>query len=107
MNDMYLIPANTKRSQLIFSIFRGIDLMIFAGGAGATLILLMLVTETSLLTTVIKLAPVSVCAFLVMPFPNYHNVLTFITEMYNYYSNRKVYVWRGWCISDVSEDANK
>jgi hypothetical protein len=103
MNEVYIIPANTKRSQLIFSIFRGIDLIIFASGAGLTLLLLMLLTETSLVTTVIKLAPVSVCAFLVMPFPNYHNVLTFITEVYNFYSNRKVYIWRGWCISDDSK----
>lgn len=107
MDGIYIIPANTKRSQLIFSIFRGIDLMIFAGGAGLSLLLLVIVTETTLVSTVIKLAPVSVCAFLVMPFPNYHNVLTFLTEIYNFYSNRRIYIWKGWCMSDGIEEANK
>lgn len=106
MNTPYLIPANSKRSQLIFSMFRGIDLMIFLTGAGISLLFLVFVTDNSLIWTVIKLAPVCICGFLVMPFPNYHNVLTLLTEIYNYYSNRRIYIWRGWCLSDGTEETN-
>ena len=104
MNTPYLIPANSKRSALIFSVFRGVDLLIFSIGVIVSLMLLLLITESNLVWTIIKLAPASVCTFLVMPFPNYHNVLTLITEIYNFYNNRKVYLWRGWCLADVTEE---
>ena len=36
----YLIPANTKRGQLILGIFRPFDLWLFGGGCLVTVILL-------------------------------------------------------------------
>lgn len=104
MNMPYLIPANSKRSELIFSMFRGVDLLIFSIGAIITLMLLVIVTENTFTWTIIKLAPASVCTFLVMPFPNYHNVLVLIQEMYSFYNNRRIYLWRGWCLADVTEE---
>ena len=107
MNTPYLIPANSKRSQLIFSLFRGVDLLIFSIGAGLTLILLLLISESTFNLTILKLAPVAITGFFVMPFPNYHNGLTSLTEIYNYYFvNRRVYLWRGWCLSDGSEETS-
>ena len=38
--DNYLIPANTKRGQLILGIFRPFDLWLFGGGVLVTVILL-------------------------------------------------------------------
>lgn len=102
--DNFIIPANSKRSALILSMFRGIDLIIFLVGAAISLVLLIAITESTMTTTVIKLAPVGIAAFLVMPFPNYHNVLTLLTEIYNYYSNRTVYIWKGWCLSDGTKE---
>lgn len=108
MDVTYLIPANSKRSQLIFSMFRGVDLALFSTGALITLILLLVIPDASFVWTIIKLAPVSICAFLVMPFPNYHNVLTLIVEIYNFYFvNRRNYIWRGWCLSDGEETSTK
>ena len=34
---------------------------------------------------------------LVVPIPNYHNVLVGIGEIISYYSNNRNYKWRGWC----------
>lgn len=107
MDTPYLVLANSKRSQLIFSMFRGVDLLIFGIGAGLTLVLLLAISESTFTLTVIKLAPVAITGFLVMPFPNYHNVLTLLTEMYQFYFvNRRVYLWRGWCLSDGSEETS-
>ena len=39
MNNKYLIPANTKRSMLIFGLFKPIDLIIFLVGVVATIFL--------------------------------------------------------------------
>lgn len=107
MDTPYLIPANSKRSQLIFSVFRGVDLLIFSIGAALTLVLLLAISDSTFTLTIIKLAPATIAGFLVMPFPNYHNVLTLLTEMYNFYCvNRRVYYWRGWCLSDDSEETS-
>lgn len=40
MNN-YLIPANSKKSQLILGFFTPIDLILFGSGVGITLILLL------------------------------------------------------------------
>ena len=76
----YLIPANTKRGQLIFSIFRPIDLIIFAVGLSITLILL-------------AFFPTSDIGLLI-----YHNMLVLLIEMYNFLSSNQKLIWRGWCI---------
>ena len=39
MNGNYLIPANTKRGQLILGFFTPIDLVIFLSGLSITLLL--------------------------------------------------------------------
>lgn len=108
MNDYeereYLIPANSKRSLLIFNIFRPVDLIIFAIGAIITLLLLLTISDNTFKSAIFKLLPLLVSLFLVLPIPNYHNTLVFIREIYQYYNNRRIYLWKGWCISD---DATK
>ena len=101
---MYLIPANSKRGKLIFNVFRPVDLVIFAVGIGLTLILLLVIKTDNLVTVVIKLFPALLSALLVMPVPNYHNVLMFIQDLISFFSNRRIYVWKGWCVLDESEN---
>ncbi|MEG1287667.1 MAG: hypothetical protein RR228_01635 [Bacilli bacterium] len=94
----YLIPANTKKSALIFNMFRPIDLIILGSGAGLTFILLFILKENTALMLIIKLFPLVITALLVTPIQNYHNTLVFITEIYDFYSSRRIYTWKGWCV---------
>lgn len=98
MNNMYLIPSNSKKSQLILGVFRLVDTYILGAGAILTLVLLFVLPGTTLIILVLKLAPLVICASLVLPIPNYHNTIVFIREIYSFYSNRRVYLWKGWCV---------
>lgn len=99
--NQYLIPANTKQGQLIFGVFRPVDLILLASGIAVTLIMMLIVPLTSAVTTVIVLAPGLICAGLVLPVPHYHNVLVVITEFFVFLTSRQKYIWKGWCaISD-------
>lgn len=99
MNN-YLIPANSKKSQLILGFFRGIDLILFGSGVGITLILLLTIQSANMRVMMLILAPALITGFLVMPVPNYHNVLQFIVNLYTYFSERRRYYWKGWCYQD-------
>ena len=98
MNEDYLIPANSKRSRLIFGLFTIFDLIMFGFGLAITLFLLMVVPLSSTFITIVVLAPALVTGFLVMPVPNYHNVLTFLHEVFHFYTERRQFEWEGWCI---------
>ena len=100
MYDEYLIPANTKRGKLILGWFRPFDLALFASGVTVTVVLLAFLPLTSTLLTILILCPAIITGFLVMPVPYYHNMLTIITELYDYLTNRQTYRWKGWCWRD-------
>jgi hypothetical protein len=100
MENEYLIPANSKRSLLIFNMFTEFDLILFGSGTFVSLILLLVIPLDNLILTIIALLPGLVCGFLVAPIPNYHNFRTLIKEMYIFYSSRQKYVWKGWCFID-------
>lgn len=106
-NGSYLIPANTKAGELILNIFTMSDLILFGTGIGITLILLFAVPLSNLLFTIIVLAPALVTGFLVIPVPNYHNMITLIREMINYISERRIYIWKGWCFYEFDEPEKK
>lgn len=93
----YLIPANSKKSQLIFSLFRPIDLLILVSGGAATLLLMFIFKGDTVTELVIKLSPIAVCGLLVMPVAFYHNALVFLQEMYAFFTKQNKYLWRGWC----------
>ena len=97
INDGYLIPANTKSGQLIFGRFTMPDLILFGTGVGLTMLLLVTVGAQGTLEAIITLTPALVCSFLVLPIPNYRNVITFIRSMIYFYTNQRVYKWKGWC----------
>ena len=100
MDNNYLIPANTKKSMLIFGLFTKFDLILFGSGVGLTLLLLMILPIDELTFAVIALLPALVTGFLVMPVANYHNILTLIRSALDFYMNQRKYKWKGWCFED-------
>ena len=101
MKNQYLIPANTKKGMLLFGLFTRVDLIIFATGIGITLLILVILSTISnamnSVSSILAILPGLIAVFLVFPFPNYHNIRTAIGEVIGFYSNRRKYVWRGWC----------
>ncbi len=94
----YLIPANTKRGQLIFGMFRPLDLILFGTGVLITVLFMIILPMSSTLVTVIILLPALVTGFLVVPVPYYHNILNVILELFEFFSNQRNYEWKGWCV---------
>lgn len=101
MNHNYLIPANSKKSMLILGFFTPVDLIIFGLGCTITLILLfMFNNKVEMGQLLLILSPALVSTFLVMPVPNYHNILQLITNIVMFVFGRKRLYWKGWCIRD-------
>lgn len=102
MNN-FLIPANSKKSMLIFGLFTTFDLILFGCGLGTTLFLMMLIPVEKLTNVIIVMMPLAATAFLVMPVPNYHNVFTILKTIWEFYTTRQGYYWKGWCFLDDKE----
>ena len=103
----YLIPANAKKGTLIFNIFRPFDLILFCTGVGITLLILAFVSSSNLLAVTIALLPGCTAGLLVFPIPNYHNVLCALISIYKFYTERRRYVWKGWCFYEQFKDDTK
>ena len=105
----FLIPANAKKGTLIFNIFRPFDLILFGSGAGVTLLALAIVPSNNIYAVLLALLPLFVCGLLVFPIPNYHNVLCALISMYNFYTRRRKYIWKGWCFNEqfARDESNK
>lgn len=101
--NTYLIPANTKKGTLIFGIFRPFDLILFSVGILITIILMMIMPMSTTLQVILVILPAAISTFLIIPVPNYHNILTIIIEGYEFLTNRQKYIWKGWCVNDVKE----
>ena len=102
--NLYIIPANSKSGKLIFNLFRPFDLILASVGLVVSVLLILIAAPKSLQGLIICLAPVLVCSFLVIPIPNYHNVLVVIQETIRFFSNRINYKWEGWSVKkDESE----
>ena len=96
MNN-YLIPANSKKSQLILGYFTPLDLILFGSGCSITILLLVILQNATLGDLIIIILPALITGLLVMPLMYYHNVLQLIINVVNYINNPKRYYWRGWC----------
>ena len=88
MDHQYLIPANTKRGQLILGWFRPFDLMLFGTGILITLLLLAFMPLNDTLVTI----QVAVSKL---------NMLNIVVEVYEFLTNRQTYRWKGWCYRSV------
>ena len=96
----FLIPANSKKSMLIFGVFELFDLILFACGIGISVLLLLLINPNSLLVAIIDIAPALITGFLVMPIPNYRNTRILLMEVYSFYTRREKFIWKGWCVNE-------
>ena len=95
--DSYLVPANAKKGTLILNLFRGIDLIIFGIGIGLTLLLLLIFSGDGTVALILSVIPAGIAGVLVLPIPNYHNVLCAIQSIIDFYTNSREYEWKGWC----------
>ena len=102
MNN-YLIPANSKKSQLILGLFTMGDLVVFLTGVTITVALLLVFKSNNLPTMLAFASPALIATFLVAPVPHYHNVMTLVGNMINFATGQKKYYWRGWCASYDSD----
>ena len=107
MQNSYLIPANTKKSQLILGFFTGIDLIIFSIGLVISFLMILLFNYVSLGYLLLMALPGLISTFLVMPVPHYHNVLQLLTNIFNFFTNRRTYYWKGWCMYENFNAENK
>jgi hypothetical protein len=89
---------------LILNIFTVFDVILLLSGVGVTLILLFILPIETLPVTLTALAPALACAFLVLPIPNYHNVLTVINSAIRFLTDRRIFIWKGWCLYEREED---
>ncbi len=105
--NSYLIPANSKKSMLKFGLFNNVDLIIFASGIVVSFLLMMILPVSNIIAGAIAIAPGCICAFLVIPVPNYHNVRTFIKIAWEFYTTRQRYIWKGWCFEDGEKETSK
>lgn len=96
----YLIPANAKKSTLILGFFTELDLIVFGIGVAFTIVMLLVLQTSKLSIMILVLLPSLISGFLVMPVPHYHNIMQLIINIVNFYSNRRKYKWKGWCIED-------
>ena len=104
--NSYLIPANSKKSMLIFGVFTGVDLWIVIIGTIVSFALLMIFNAGNFWIAILSVMPGLICAFLVFPVPNYHNVRTVIKNAWVFYTTRQRYIWKGWCF-DHGETSKK
>ncbi|MCI8498915.1 MAG: hypothetical protein HFG33_05960 [Bacilli bacterium] len=103
MRGNYLIPANSKKSEMILGMFTTVDLILFLSGIGLTLILLLAIHTDSFIGMILILFPALIASFLVFPVPNYHNILQLIMNIYSFYFvKQRTYKWKGWCYKDGS-----
>lgn len=107
MNNSYLIPANSKKSMMIFGMFYQFDLILFGAGIGTTLILLLILPLDSLVLSIMAIAPALVTGLLVFPIPNYHNTLTVLIDIWNYFTTRQRFIWKGWCVMNEYKEDKK
>lgn len=103
----FLVPANAKKGTLILNLFRPFDLILFGTGVLISLIMLALVPTNNTLLVILSCLPACITGFLVIPIPNYHNVLVAIQSIINFYSERRKYVWKGWCFYEQFANEDK
>lgn len=104
MDRTYLIPANSKKSMLMFGVFNTVDLIIFGCGLGASFLMMMFLPVQEFAFAVIAILPGLICGFLVLPVPNYHNIRTVIKNAWSFYTTRQKYMWKGWCFEYGERD---
>ena len=104
--NQFLIPANSKKSMLIFGVFNPFDLILFGCGIAASLLMLITLDLNKIPILILALSPLLITAFLVFPVANYHNTLTILICIYRFYTDRQKFIWKGWCAQDGTKEAS-
>ena len=99
-----LIPANTKKSLLIFGMLRPVDAIILGIGVGISIILLLILSNAGTLMLLLACVPMAISLILVMPIPHYHNTLVALQSIMRFYNERRNYIWKGWCVYNEFKD---
>ena len=99
-----LVPANTKKSMLIFSILRPIDAIILGIGISISVFFLLILGNSGTFLLLLACIPMLVSFILVLPIPNYHNTLVALQSIMRFYNERRNYIWKGWCVYDEFKD---
>lgn len=105
--NIFLIPANSKKSMKIFGLFNPFDLILLGVGIVITFILISILPMTDIIWSIVAILPLAISAFLVFPVPNYHNVLTFIISAWEFFTSRRQFIWKGWCVLDDEKTTKK
>ena len=101
-----LVPANTKKSLLVFGMFRPLpDLLILGGGVGLTIFLLLIFGNANTWILIGCCIPMLLAVALVLPIPNYHSTLCAIQSILDFYNGRRKFIWKGWCMRDEDKDS--
>lgn len=100
MNGNFLIPANSKRSRLIFGMFNIFDLILFMIGIATSAVLMIILPIEDFKWAMISILPGCFIGLLVFPLPNNHNVLTALISMFRFFTTRRTFIWKGWCARD-------
>ena len=103
----FLIPANSKKSMLIFGLFRSFDLIVLGIGMAISLILLLTLNLSDIGPTVFAITPGAIAIILVFPVAHYHNVMTVILSIYRFFTSRERFIWKGWCYSEEFKGTNE
>ena len=103
--DGWLVPANTKKSLLIFNMLRPVDAIILGVGIAISVVLLLIVGSDNTWILLLACLPMIISLLLVLPIPNYHNTLVGIQSILNFYNGRRNYIWRGWCMYNEFKDS--
>lgn len=99
-NGTFIIPANSKKSQLFLSYFNGTDLIVLAIGIAISIGGLVVAKGAPFYVMILIALPALISIFLVLPLPpHYHNIMTLLGNMNRYILGIKKYYWRGWCAS--------
>ncbi len=101
--NRYLIPANSKKSMMILGFLTMFDAVILGIGIAFSVAMLAFIKSNSMWLLLLELTPGLVALLLVMPVPPYHNVMTLIGNIYRFYTGRRQYYWKGWCVCDDPE----
>ena len=102
--NQYLVPANSKKSRLIFGFFTPKDLIVCGVGGSLTLMMLIVIKDPPTWLLLLSVLPLLMAAALVFPIANYHNVMQLLTNIFNYAVGRKKYYWKGWCVKDETNE---
>ena len=102
--NQYLIPANSKKSKLIFGFFTERDLIVCGVGILMTVVLLVVLKDPALWELILAIIPLLTAVTLVFPVAHYHNIMQLIINIFDFYTNPRKYYWKGWCVKYEQDD---